>query len=71
MDTQITVKQSTLRSRGFRIVKLGGPITQLSHDRAFTVNGKPARFVNGWQYRFNVRGWYDNAIPRDIQVIKE
>jgi len=67
MDT--VIKQSTLRSRGFRLVKLGGPITQLSHDKPFTVNGKPARSTHG-EYRFNMRGWYYGDIPRDIEAIK-
>ena len=62
------IKLSTLRSRGFSIVQLAGPVTQLTHNTCFTVNGKAARFVSG-QYEFNVRDWYDKEIPREIVLV--
>ena len=64
------VNQNTLRSKGFRLVKLGGPITMLSNDKPFTVNGKAARFKNH-EYVFNMRGWWDGPIPRDIEVTND
>ena len=63
------IKQTTLRSRGFRLAKLAGPITRLSNDKPFTVNDKPARFKSH-EYVFNMRGWYDGPIPREIRVIQ-
>lgn len=59
---------NTLRSKGFSIVQLAGPITHLVHKKPFTVNEKPARQVAD-RYEFNIRGWYDRTIPRTIEII--
>ena len=64
------VKQSTLRSRGFRLVKVGGPKTLLSNDKPFTVNGKAANYRNG-EYRINLLNWFYGDIDRDIELIQE
>lgn len=62
------MKINTLRSKGFSITKLAGPITHLVHKEAFTVNDKPARQVAD-RFEFNVRGWYEKEIPREIKII--
>ena len=70
-ETHQTLKISTLRSRGFSIVQLPGPCTQLVHnDRAFRVNGNLSRFVSG-RHVFVVSGWYVKEIPRDISLAQE
>lgn len=61
------MKISTLRSKKFRIVKLTGNTTMISHDNPFTVNQKPARKVSNG-YEFIINGQYFGSIPRTIEL---
>lgn len=61
------MKTTTLRSRGFRLVKLTGNATMISHDKPFTINGKPAKLHN--DYSFTIGGHYDKEIPHEIELI--
>lgn len=60
---------STLRAKGFSVVKMAGPATELTHKSFFTVDGKAARQTSSG-YRFNLRGWYDKDIPREIMIME-
>jgi len=63
------MKITTLRSRGFRINKLSGNETLLTHDEPFTVNGKLAPYRDGCHH-MRLHGWWYGDIPhRDISLI--
>lgn len=63
-----SMKITTLRSRGFRINKLSGNETMLSHVKPFMVNGKPAPLKYG-DYIMRLHGWWYGDIPRDIELV--
>jgi hypothetical protein len=58
----------TMRSWGFSVVKLAGPVTQLTHSKEFTVNGKPSRPWAG-RFQFNVKGWHSGKLNREIKFV--
>ena len=56
-----------MRSAGFSVVTVGGPVTLLSHARPFTVNGRPAMQVAG-RYEFRCKGWPQNGrLAREVE----
>lgn len=67
MTDRPTIKVSTLRSRGFRIVKLTGCTTMISHDKPFTIDGRfHAQKRN--DYTSTICGHFDKEIPRVIEL---
>jgi hypothetical protein len=59
-------KISTLRSRGFRLVKLTGNATMISHDKPFTVDGKAS--VLHSDHRKMISGHHYKDIPYDVKL---
>ena len=64
----MSVKVSTLRSRGFRITLLTGNQTWLRHDKPFSVFGTKAT-LKGHEYEYTLNGQFGKTIPRDIELL--
>lgn len=61
-------KVSTLRSKRFSIVLIGGPITLVTHDQPFTVDHMTSKPRAG-RHQFRMRGWpVDGTLRRDVSL---